>query len=110
MATTKKVEHTTLLRPLVSSTLAIVLCAVTLSVHGQSQGDPLLRGFQNPPDSAKPRVWWHWMNGNVSKEGIKADLEWMKRVGFLSPEWKDVEVSSRRLIGSSTVARWCRCV
>jgi (4-O-methyl)-D-glucuronate---lignin esterase len=66
----------------------------------------------DPPESAKPRVWWHWMNGNVSKEGIKADLEWMKRVGiggfqnfdggvgsaavlvpkrvdFLSPEWKD---------------------
>jgi alpha-L-rhamnosidase/F5/8 type C domain len=79
----------------------------------QTGGDPLLRGFQDPPDGAKPRVWWHWMNGNVSKEGIKADLEWMKRVGiggfqnfdgggggrgaaaaakrvdFLSPEWKE---------------------
>jgi len=33
-------------------------------------GDALERGFQNPPDSAKPRVWWHWMNGNITKEGI----------------------------------------
>jgi len=48
----------------------------------QNEGDPILRGFQDPPDSAKPRVWWHWMNGNVSKEGIKADLEWMKRAGI----------------------------
>jgi hypothetical protein len=39
-------------------------------------------GFQNPPESAKPRVWWHWMNGNISKEGIQADLEWMKRIGI----------------------------
>ncbi len=77
----------------------------------QNQGDPLTRGFQNPPDSAKPRVWWHWMNGNITKDGIKADLEWMKRVGiggfqnfdaalntpqivdkrlvYMTPEWKD---------------------
>ncbi len=67
--------------------------------------------FITPPDDAKPRVWWHWMNGNVSKEGIKADLEWMDRVGiggfqnfdaglncpqlvenrliYMTPEWKD---------------------
>src|SRR5882724_7445972 len=33
----------------------------------QLQTDPLLRGFQTPPNSAKPRVWWHWMDGNVTK-------------------------------------------
>jgi alpha-L-rhamnosidase len=42
---------------------------------GQTQGDPLLLSFQDPPESAKPRVWWHWMSGNITKEGIKADLE-----------------------------------
>src|ERR1035437_3833577 len=51
-------------------------------VSAQNSGDALERGFQNPPDSAKPRVWWHWMNGNITREGIKADLEWMKRVGI----------------------------
>ncbi|HEY7304314.1 MAG TPA: glycosyl hydrolase [Bryobacteraceae bacterium] len=48
----------------------------------QLPGDDLEKGFKTPPDSAKPRVWWHWMNGNVTKEGITADLEWMKRVGI----------------------------
>jgi hypothetical protein len=38
--------------------------------------------FAAPPDSAKPRVWWHWMNGNISAEGIRLDLEWMQRVGI----------------------------
>jgi hypothetical protein len=42
----------------------------------------LERTFRTPPDDAKPRVWWHWMNGNVTREGITADLEWMKRVGI----------------------------
>ncbi len=80
-------------------------------VSAQNSGDALERGFQNPPESAKPRVWWHWMNGNITKEGIKADLEWMKRVGiggfqnfdaalntprvvekplvYMTPDWKD---------------------
>ena len=38
--------------------------------------------FQNPPNSARPRVWWHWMNGNITVEGIKADLDWMNKVGI----------------------------
>lgn len=42
----------------------------------------LMRGFQDPPNSARPRVWWHWMNGNISEEGIKLDLDWMHRIGI----------------------------
>ncbi len=68
------------------------------------------KGFAQPPDSAKPHVWWHWMNGNITKEGITADLEAMKSIGvggaqifnvgpmgipagpvkFLSPEWREL--------------------
>ena len=44
--------------------------------------DELQRGFTNPPPSARPQTWWHWMNGNVSKEGITLDLEAMQRVGI----------------------------
>lgn len=38
--------------------------------------------FNNPPQSAKPWVFWYWMHGAVSKEGITADLEAMKQVGI----------------------------
>ena len=38
--------------------------------------------FQNPPESAKPWVFWYWMHASVSKEGITADLEAMKKVGI----------------------------
>jgi hypothetical protein len=44
--------------------------------------DSLSQGFSDPPSSARPRVWWHWLNGNISKEGITLDLEWMKRIGI----------------------------
>ncbi|MDR1883346.1 MAG: DNA-binding protein [Prevotella sp.] len=36
----------------------------------------------SPPDKARPWVFWYWMQGAVSKEGITADLEAMKEVGL----------------------------
>ena len=42
----------------------------------------LLEAFANPPKEARARVWWHWMDGNISKEGIKKDLDWMAVSGI----------------------------
>jgi hypothetical protein len=38
--------------------------------------------FRDPPQSARPRVWWHWMNGNISEDGIAKDMAWMQRIGI----------------------------
>ncbi|MGH7969667.1 MAG: glycosyl hydrolase, partial [Limisphaerales bacterium] len=42
----------------------------------------LEKEFQNPPPSARPWVYWFWLNGNITSNGITADLEAMKRVGI----------------------------
>ena len=100
--------------------LLCLVCIVSYSTRAQapaaaqpdtaSQSDALLRGFLDPPNEARPRVWWHWMNGNISIDGINLDLEWMHRVGvggvtifegaintpqvvphrlvYMTPEWK----------------------
>ncbi|MDB5493533.1 MAG: Alpha-L-arabinofuranosidase precursor [Phenylobacterium sp.] len=73
----------------------LALCAAAAVVLFPAQGltqtpraasdapqDALEAGFRSPPNVAKPRAWWHWMNGNVTPSGIKADLEWMNRVGI----------------------------
>ncbi|MEI6142185.1 MAG: glycosyl hydrolase [Mariniphaga sp.] len=39
--------------------------------------------FQNPPTSSKVHVWWHWMGGNITKDGITKDLEAMKAQGVV---------------------------
>ncbi|SEM64893.1 alpha-L-rhamnosidase [bacterium A37T11] len=59
-------------------------------VSGQS--DLLKSGFKNPPNSSKARTWWHWLNGNVSKAGITADLEAMKRVGIQEAQIFNVDM------------------
>lgn len=42
----------------------------------------LRSAFATTPDSARPWVYWTWLNSNVTREGITADLEAMKRVGI----------------------------
>lgn len=48
----------------------------------RSSNDAIEQAFLHPPESAKPWVFWYWMHGAVSKEGITADLEAMKEVGL----------------------------
>ncbi len=52
--------------------------------------DDYKAGFLTPPASAHPRTWWHWTKGNISKEGITKDLEWMKRIGIAGMQVADV--------------------
>jgi len=68
------------------------------SAPAQFVSDALEQGFQAPPDSAKPRTWWHWTNGNVSEEGITKDLEWMKRVGIAGFHLADVAAGSGQVV------------
>ncbi|MBZ5516558.1 MAG: hypothetical protein LAN62_17255, partial [Acidobacteriia bacterium] len=75
----------------------VLACQAGLAV-GQGSGDALMLGFKDPPDLAKPRVWWHWMNGNVTKEGITADLEWMKRVGLGGMQMFDGDMGTPRFV------------
>ena len=74
--------------------IAVLLAATVWSVDAA----PLDDGFKSPPDSAKPRVWWHWMNGNVTEEGIKLDLEWMKRVGIGGAQTFDAQLQTPQVV------------
>jgi len=64
-------------------------------------------GFAHPPDSCRPWVYWFWLDGNITRQGITADLEAMSHVGiggvlimevgqgtptgpvaYMSPQWR----------------------
>ena len=77
---------------------SIALLAAVGVARSQTSGDPLEQGFKNPPDSARPRTWWHWTGGNVTKDGITKDLEWMKRVGIAGYQLADVSSGSGQTV------------
>jgi hypothetical protein len=88
--------------------LGTALAVVALN---PAHADDLADQFRDPPQSARPRVWWHWMNGNITRDGLAKDLAWMQAVGiggvhvfdvnlqtpqivdrrlvYMTPEWKD---------------------
>lgn len=87
------------------SLLFLSLLACTNTVRP----DFIRDGFLNPPDSARPGVYWYFMDGNLDKAAMTADLESMKKagigyvlflevnvgvprgkVGFLSDEWQEL--------------------
>ena len=69
---------------------AITFATLAVAAAAQTNSDTSLAGFRTPPDSARPRTWWHWTNGNVTETGITKDLEWMKRVGIGGFQLADV--------------------
>lgn len=102
--------------------LATSLSVTVFSQANSVSKDPVYKDFITPPNAAQPRVWWHWMNGNITKDGIRKDLEWMHRVGiggfqnfdaalatpqivpnrltYMTPEWKDAFKFTTKLADS----------
>lgn len=59
------------------------ILGVTLSISGIScSSDPLESGFKNPSNQVQTSVYWYWISGNISEEGVKKDLYAMKEAGI----------------------------
>ena len=86
-------------------------CVVSVLFLGAiaQASDSLETGFRTPPPETRPGVYWYFMDGNLTREGMTADLEAMKAAGignlvflevnvgvprgpvdFLSEEWQDL--------------------
>src|SRR5262245_19649769 len=63
----------------VVGSIALLLAA---SAHSAERIADLAKNFSQPPASARPWIFWFWLNGNISSNGITADLEAMKRAGL----------------------------
>src|SRR3954462_14117224 len=89
--------------------LAAWFGSICLAASETLELSDLEKNFVHPPDSCRPWVNWFWMDGNITKEGITADLEAMQRVGiggallmdvsqgiprgpvrFGSPQWREM--------------------
>jgi len=63
------------------SPFSLILCLL-LSQCSPHATDPLKQSFLSPPDSARPGVYWYFMDGNMQREAITGDLESMKEAGI----------------------------
>lgn len=48
------------------------------------------QGFINPPPSARPKVYWWWLNGNVNPVRLKEELIAMKNAGIAGVDIFDI--------------------
>jgi alpha-L-rhamnosidase len=69
------------------SAMLLLYCCLGLNCLGTPA---LEESFKTPPDAVKPWVFWFWINGNISRDGITKDLESMKRVGIGGVIWMEV--------------------
>lgn len=71
--------------------IVIILLALTNATFA---ADELEKNFTNPPAEARPWVYWFTLSGNLTKEGITADLESMARVGIGGVLYMEVDQGS----------------
>jgi hypothetical protein len=77
---------------------AVLAGSMSLAMYVRAQtppADPLRAGFEHPPDNAKARCYWWWLNGNTTEEAITRDLEGMKEKGFGGAILVDADGSSK---------------
>ena len=60
----------------------VLALALLLPLVSYPQRDPLAEGFANPPQEARLRCYWWWLNGNTNQATITRDLEEMKAKGY----------------------------
>jgi len=63
-------------------TLLGIIVMGLMSCSQQVSNDQLRIEFKNPPDEARPGVYWYFMDGNLLRDEMTKDLESMKEVGI----------------------------
>jgi hypothetical protein len=93
--------------PVLLGLISLTALACGPGPSDRATSDELAADFAHPPDSARPWAYWMWMDGNLTREGITADLEAMREAGlggvvicevtvgvprgpveFMSPAWR----------------------
>lgn len=59
--------------------------------------------FKKPPAAYAVHTWWHWMDNAISREGITADLEAMKREGISTATILNVSLFEEKDLGIKPV-------
>jgi hypothetical protein len=61
---------------------SFIVPLICIPSFSQTNRDQLADTFISPPNNARPKVWWRWMGGQISRAGITRDMEALKKAGF----------------------------
>ena len=62
--------------------LAAILLLLGCQAWAQDSIGTIEKNFRNTPENQKLGVYWYWVAGNMSKDGVVKDLQAMKEVGI----------------------------
>lgn len=82
----------------ISLTLLMLSQLTCINADAQGMGNVSFSEFQSPGIEAKPRVWWHWMDGNITEDGIRKDIEWMHKAGVGGAHAFDIGLGSPQIV------------
>jgi len=71
---------------------AVVFCVLFCILFSSAGAGSLEEAFVSPPDSARPGVYWYFMDGNQNPDEMVADLHAMKDVGIGSVLFLEVNI------------------
>ena len=75
---------------------AISVSIFTLVAMAVAAAGSLEKEFSVPPDSARPGVYWYFLDGNQDRDAMVADLRAMKEVGIGSVLFLEVDLGIPR--------------
>ena len=67
---------------MMSKITILIVAALFIFSNIDAQEHRLTEGFRNPGKEVRPRAYWDWLNGDVSKAGLTLDLEEAKAKGL----------------------------
>ncbi|UKI17574.1 MAG: glycoside hydrolase family 2 [Bacteroidales bacterium] len=63
--------------------LAAAALTAAMAITGAcTSTEELARDFATPPETVQTGIYWYWISGNISEEGVVRDLHAMKRAGI----------------------------
>ncbi|WP_273162880.1 glycosyl hydrolase [Bacteroides fluxus] len=62
--------------------VALCLCLSLVFMGCKQTADTMEVDFKTPPEQIQTSVYWYWIAGNVSEEGVVKDLHAMKQAGI----------------------------
>ena len=70
------------MKQLLIGALVVSMMVGGLQLKAQGSINPLEENFRYTPDKQPLAVYWYWMDGNISREGVVKDLQAMKKAGI----------------------------